>query len=654
MTAPPNPVRARRRVALGRALAIVAIAFGAGGAAVPDRTSPLARAQASLDAGRPRDALAPVRQAISADPAAAAPHLLAGRIYLALERGVAAEAEIDKARDGGASRDATRADMAAAYLLEGDAARAADEADPAGVPPALVPEIARVRGRALLASGDVGGAGAAFALALRLRPANGQLWTDIGRFRLATGDRGAAIFAANRAVTIAPHLVDALLLKGEVSRDQYGLVSALPWFARAAAVDAGSVPALLDQAATLGDLGRTRAMLERVRAVLRLDPANPQAFYLQAVLAARGGQFAVARRMLDRAGDAFDDVPAAMLLDGAIDMSTGSIEQAIDHLGRLVAIQPGNDRARRLLAAAQWQAGDAEAVVQTLRPIVQRVDADSYATLLIARAYERQGRRDIAASYLDRALRAAGAAAMPGDPASLTLLARAAGAQPGDIGAASDYARALLGSGQGAQALTVATATRDRNPGALDAQLLMGDTLDALGRHGDAVANYRAAANLAFTEPVALRLIDALRRSGDFAGAAGVLNLFLGQNPMDVPARTLAAAYLMETDRPAQAAGVLDRLARQVGARDAALLNNLAWARYRTGARESAIALAAKAHRLLPANAAIADSYGWMLLDSRRAPASGMALLEQAVASAPGEPIAQARLAAARARFPAG
>ena len=51
-----------------------------------------------------------------------------------------------------------------------------------------------------------------------------------------------------------------------------------------------------------------------------------------------------------------------MLLLTAIDFETGNEEQAAQRLAGLVARQPGNRRARRLLAAAQWRMGDAAGV----------------------------------------------------------------------------------------------------------------------------------------------------------------------------------------------------------------------------------------------------------------------------------------------------
>src|SRR3546814_2054981 len=96
----------------------------------------------------------------------------------------------------------------------------------------------------------------------------------IARFRLARGDQGGAGIAAGRAVRINPRNVDAIIFRGTLIRDQYGLRAALPWFRKALAIDRNNVPALGEYAATLGEIGRTRQMLALTRKMIALDPGK--------------------------------------------------------------------------------------------------------------------------------------------------------------------------------------------------------------------------------------------------------------------------------------------------------------------------------------------------------------------------------------------
>ncbi|KAK0358749.1 hypothetical protein LTR94_034118, partial [Friedmanniomyces endolithicus] len=93
--------------------------------------------------------------------------------------------------------------------------------------------------------------------------------------------------AADRAVALAPGDAKALTLRGELTRAQYGLAASLPWFERALAANPDSVPTLEQYAATLADAGQASHMLGLTRRLLALDPSNPRAWMMQAVMAAR-------------------------------------------------------------------------------------------------------------------------------------------------------------------------------------------------------------------------------------------------------------------------------------------------------------------------------------------------------------------------------
>ena len=124
-----------------------------------------------------------------------------------------------------------------------------------------------------------------------LAPEDSDVWTDVARFRRSNGDVAGALEAADRAVAARPRNVEALVLRGILTRGQYGLAAALPWFDRALDIDGGNVEALIERAITYGDMGRMSDMLADAREAHRLTGGNPTAYYLEAVLAARAAQF---------------------------------------------------------------------------------------------------------------------------------------------------------------------------------------------------------------------------------------------------------------------------------------------------------------------------------------------------------------------------
>jgi tetratricopeptide (TPR) repeat protein len=183
-----------------------------------------------------------------------------------------------------------------------------------------------------------------------------------------------------------------------------------------------------------------------------------------------------------------------------------------------------------------------------------------------------------------------------------------------------------------------------------DAYVMVGDALAIQGQHAEAAREYRKAANIAFSEPVAMRLIEALRNSGDARGARQVLALFLEQNPQSVPARLLAANAYLQAGQWDAAIQHYEQVRRRLGDRDSTLLNNLAWAYSETGDYDRAIPMARKAWSLDPRNPATADTLGWLLYKSGEDPARGLALLEQAVRGAPTDTEIRAHLGTARRR----
>jgi tetratricopeptide (TPR) repeat protein len=604
----------------------------------------------ALAQGQPRTARIEFLNAIKAEPDNKALRLAQARTYLLLGQGGSAEAEIKRARALGVAESETGHLMAHALLLQGQAERAAAEARKAG--PAHAAYASRMLGRAYQLTGKTEEAASAFDRALAAAPDDSALWADIADFRRSTGDTAGAIEAADRAAGIEPRNVLALRLRGELTRSQYGLAAAMPWFDRALEIDPANVAVLIERAATLGDLGRTREMLADTRRILSVSENNPSAYYLQAMLAARGRDYALARSLYRRTGGAFDSRPAAMLLAGTIELGTGNASLAMGPLKRLLKAQPGNIKARRLLGSAQWQSGDTRAAIDTLRPLADRDDADAYTLSIIGKAYARLGDEAAAARYLGRASTPHPSAIAPlDDPlgdGQLAAIRRDAAAWPDVAAPQVVLIRALLGRGLGPEALERARRLQAAAPGAPDAHVLVGDALAIQGDYAAAAGAYRRAANLAFNEPVALRLIEALRNSGDDEGAAKVLTLFLQQNPQNVSAQTMAANAYLQARRWPEAIAAYEGVRKRLGNSDSTLLNNLAWAYAETGDYERALPLARRAWQLEPRNPVTADTLGWLLFRSGKDRVRGVALLEQAARGAPTDEEIRAHLRDAR------
>lgn len=607
----------------------------------------IARALALLEAGNASAARDAAVAAVRAAPRWGLAHAVHARTLVALEDGVGAEAALGRAFDAGFEQSRAQALLGEAQLLRGAPDRAI--ATLANMPPAHAAYAARLRGRAYAAMGRGGDAASAFAESQRLNPDNARLWTDIARHNLANGDIGNAIRASARAVEIDPRQPDTLRMRALLVREQFGLVAALPWFERALARDPQHHDALIDYAATLGDAGRTVDMLDAVRRAMRVRGNSPQGFYLQAVLAARAGDNATARSILARLGPGIDGVPAALMLAGTLDIEAGGYGQAIEKLRPLVARQPNNDGARRLLATAYLRADASRNAIQILAPIVARADADSESLLLAARGYERIGDRLRAAQLSDRAtapLRVP-ATALP-EGGMVALLMAEANARPGNPTATVALVRGLIANGDRSGALARAQSLAARNPGVPEAHLVVGDVQMLGGETGAARAAYATAASLRFDEPTMLRLVEAQEQSGAAADAAQTLALFLSQNPINVTALRLGARWQLASGEYDAAIDALEEVRFRTGNRDAALLAELAMAYTGAGDTDTARIYARAAYALAPGNPAVADAYGWTLTKAGE-PRAAVALLAKAATLAPEHAVIRWHLAQAYA-----
>jgi predicted Zn-dependent protease len=571
--------------------------------------------------------------AIKADPKWGLAHAMLARTFLALGDGVGAEAELGRAAANGFDMKRGHQMLADAWLLQGDAKRALTEA--AKADQRFGGYAARVTAKALALQGKSHDAITLLGELLDADADNSYAWSDLARIRYNNGDVAGAIGNAQRAVSLDPANLEALTLRGELMREQYGLAAALPWFEGALQRDAYYHPALIEYAATLGDMGRYNDMLDATRRALAARPGSPQALYLQAVLAARARNYDLARGLMQRTGGAIDDQPGVLLLGGTLDYQAGAYEQAIEKWRELVGRQPMNVTARRLLGAALLRSGDAKGALDVLRPVALRGDADSYTLALVGRAFEANGERDWAAKYLDRSAWPATDRATPfGSDDGLAVLANAAANDPGNPVAAVGMIRGLIDGGQAGNALDRAKALAAAMPGAPGAHLLVGDTLMTMGRFGEAAYAYARAGGIKFDEATMLRMVDALDHAGRRPDASRVLALFLGQHPENVTALRLAAHWQIAASDWDGAIGTLEDLRSRVGSRDAGLLAELTYANIGAKKFDDALGFSAAAYEIAPMNPVAADAYGWAFYavgDSARA----KDLLEKAALLAP-------------------
>ncbi|MBU0825412.1 MAG: tetratricopeptide repeat protein [Alphaproteobacteria bacterium] len=566
----------------------------------------------------PRAALAERRaelqDAIADNPQAIAERVELARIAIRLGDGVGAEAAVNGAISAGGNVAALRPLLARAFAMQGEGQRAFEIIDAGPIIPEMIGEAAWVAGDVHLSNGDLNAARDAYDRAVRELPRNSALWVDVARFRAANADTAGARDAVDYAIELDKANSTALAYKANLIRTEDGLTASLPWYDRALAADPDNADALIDQAATLGDLGRYGDMLVTLRHAATIVPGNPRIYYLQAVLAARADNYRLARSLLQRTRGAIDGEPGFMLLSAVVELELGGEAVAATWADRLLVEQPNNFTARRILAAANWADGDADGAVEALLPIIDRPDADSWSLLLAARATSELGRRGEAAEYFARAATLTRGEAVPfAANYDYGVLTQAADAEPLNPGIAIPAIAGDILRGNGDRAVARAVQLRDANRGVAEAHILLGDAALAGGQFDLAVQAYRAARDLDASERSTLRLANALFRAGDAAGSGAAILALRDSQPSSIAADRLAGHLAMDLEHWDEAIGHFDRVRARIGDRDVVVLRELARAWAAKGNDVRALALIDRAYRLQPLNAGIMQIYADLL-----------------------------------------
>lgn len=546
---------------------------------MPDRRPGL------LAAGLVGAALLALTSPLGARPEAAAAALSAAAAAAERGEGIAVEAELRKALSAGASRTDVAARMGEAYLLQGKLRNAREWLEPAQFAATDQALGWRMTGRLLRLEGKLPEAGKAFDRALALTPNDPLLWVDIARLRYVGGEHLLAVEAAERALQAGPENPRAIELRAQLLNDSAGPVAAIPLFERGLAAAPDDLALLIGYAGALGEAGRAADLLATARRINQLDPRSPVPYYFQAVIAARAGQIDFARNLLNRNGNRLGEVPAAQMLQAALELEAGNSAMAVDMLERLDRRQPFNTRVQLLFARALLAVDDHVRLRQRFAPLAARPDASPYLLTVLGRSYERTGDRAAAAALLDRAA--------------------TAGALP--------------------------FAARERAnvpawPGSFEGFVLAGDNALLKRANGEALAAYSRAAQVRFPEWLMLRAAYA---TGSPANGALLAGQYLAAYPGSLLAPRLVAGGAAQSGDWARAAVLLDNADRRLGHGDVRLLADLSLAQLRSGDTAAALASADKAYDLQRSSPVAALAKGMALAKLGRDPEQARALLDK-------------------------
>jgi putative PEP-CTERM system TPR-repeat lipoprotein len=215
---------------------------------------------------------------------------------------------------------------------------------------------------------------------------------------------------------------------------------------------------------------------------------------------------------------------------------------------------------------------------------------------------------------------------------------------PGYLAAYSTLVEIAVREGGLERALEIVAKLREMDAAADMAELLHGDALMQTQRPKEALEVYTRAFEKDPSSRLVTRIYRARNETGEKAAALAFLKGWADAHPDDLPIRrALAAAYLERGDYDLairEHESLLETLPD-----DVALANNLAWLYLRRN-DPRARTLAERTYRLAPDNAAMLDTYGWILVQSGEA-ARALPLLREAHARAAQRPEVRFHIGAA-------
>ncbi len=456
----------------------------------------------------------------------------------------------------------------------------------------------RMLGQLEMREGRLAEAGTAYDRALAADPDNAELWTDIGRLRYRGGEQLQAIEAADRAIAIDPDNPVALRFRAQLVRDSHGPRNALTWFETALEATPDDVGLVTEYAATLGDAGEAGDALAALRRASELSAGAPRTVYLNAVIAARGGEFDLARSLLLRAPTADRESPAGLLLSGILDIELGHYASAALTFDRLSQLQPDNRRVIHLLARSLLLSGGERELVARLSERAAARRASPYLKAAVGRALETLDRREEAAVFLDAAARPSALAITPLPSRTLPEALRFDQLDSGpDL---RDFVREYLRTGQTGKAVTQAGKFAREHAGSGDAQSLFGDALLAHGEIDRAIQAYSLAAQVRRDWPLTQRLMAAYTMKADSEAVGEILERYLSGGGNDASAAGLYGGWLASRGQFAWAAAMLDSAITHGARSDPAVLALRSEVAAQLGDRVGAREFAWRAYKLQP------------------------------------------------------
>jgi putative PEP-CTERM system TPR-repeat lipoprotein len=450
-----------------------------------------------------------------------------------------------------------------------------------------------------------------FSQAAALEPTNPAIVAPLVDLLIKQRRYPEALKVADRLGADPKQRGEALVYRGTIlmlERDVAGARLALD---KAVALNPRSKTALFSRATLLeltqkySDAGRD------LKAILDIDNKDAAATAKLANIAIRQGDDDNSRSLLSQAISLSPRNTTPRIALTRYLISRGDMKGALAAANGCLGVQPDNSDCVLLLGKIQSTLGQKKEAAASFRRLVSLQPNDASARLMLSAALTLAGDRVGAGRALDAAAELA--------PPSAEVKRAQISFQ--------------LGQGNAEAAVAMARTFQASYPG-LASDMLLAETLQRTKRNDEAEAVLGKSLTERPSSPVLMRLVQLALFSNDRRRAGDLMSAWLAKNPGDGPVRMEYAAFQLQQGDTAKAVSqyqmVLKRDPNNVDA-----LNNLGWLIQGKDPKQAGVLLA-RAWKLSPNAANVADTFGWFKLQQKDA-AGALALLDRAHALQPGD-----------------
>lgn len=367
----------------------------------PTPDSLMQAAQRHLAENNPRAAQIELRNAVQLAPSSGPAHRLLGEALLRTGDPAAAEGVLRKALALGEKAEEVVPNLVQSLLRQGQPQKVVDEFASTGLQdPTANASLRNSVGQARLMRGEVQEAAAAFAAALAAQP--GLATAQLGQARIAAhqGRLDDALALTEGALKSDPRLVEGLGFRSQLQLAQGQRAPAIESLEKALAIDGGFLPARLALTSLLID-GRDYEKAKSMLGAAGVPAKDPRVLYLQGLIALRQNDLPKARDALSAVLQQAPEHRPSLLLAGEVELRSGNLSMAEQHLGKAARGQV-SPAVQRLLATTYLRQNRPGKAIDTLQPLLQDASTrDAGVSLLAGEAYLANGDVRRAAEYFE-------------------------------------------------------------------------------------------------------------------------------------------------------------------------------------------------------------------------------------------------------------